>query len=43
MHSWADPTEADQTIAFTATPLDAEYQWTVVTSVTPLEITSAVQ
>ncbi len=42
--SWADPAENGATdIVFTATPLDPEYTWTVVTTVTPLEIISAVQ
>jgi hypothetical protein len=39
---WADPDEQDQTISFTATPLDGEYQWTVLTEVDPLNITSSV-
>jgi hypothetical protein len=44
--SWAAPVENGATdIVFTATPLDPEYaaNWSVVTTVTPLEIISAVQ
>jgi hypothetical protein len=42
--SWADPVENGAVdITFTATPLDAEYDWTVETVVTPLEIISSVQ
>ncbi|HSW53782.1 MAG TPA: hypothetical protein VLH59_01715 [Ignavibacteriaceae bacterium] len=43
--SWAAPAETADEITFTATPLDPEYaaNWTVVTTVTPLEIISEVQ
>jgi hypothetical protein len=41
--SWGTPDETATSITFTATPLDAEYQWTVVTIVTPLDITSSVE
>ena len=41
--TWADPDVSDSQIVLTATPQDANYTWTVETTITPTNIVSRIQ
>jgi hypothetical protein len=41
--SWADPAVTDSQVVLTATPKDANYTWTVETTITPTNIVSRIQ
>jgi hypothetical protein len=41
--TWVITSEAADEIVFTATPVEANYGWTVITTVTPADIVSAIQ